>query len=48
MKTINEKEKKLTDVLNQLKNLEILNPDKIIELNLASKKKCLSPIFSNS
>ena len=39
MKTIDEKEKKLNDILNQLKNLEILNPNKIIELENLEKQK---------
>ena len=32
MKTIDEKEKKLNDILNKLKNLEVINANKVSEL----------------
>ncbi len=42
MKTIDEKEKKLEEVLNELKNLEIDKPHKLLELeNLENKKNQL-------
>ena len=39
MKTIDEKEKKLEEVLNELKNLEISKPHQLKELELLEKKK---------
>ena len=42
MKTIDEKEKKLNDILNKLKNLEVINTNKISELeNLEVQKNQL-------
>ena len=39
MKSISEKEKKLLETLDKLKNIDIIKPDKIIELeNLQTKK----------
>ena len=39
MKSISEKEKKLLETLDKLKNIDIIKPDKIIELeNLANQK----------
>ena len=39
MKTIDEKEKKLEEVLNELKNLEIFNPNQLEELEILKKQK---------
>ena len=39
MKTIDEKEKKLNDILNQLKNLDILKSNEITELEKLEQKK---------
>ena len=42
MKSISEKEKKLIETLDKLKNLENIKPDKILELeNLANQKNQL-------
>ena len=42
MKSISEKEKKLLETLDKLKNIDIIKPDKIIELeNLANQKNQL-------
>ena len=42
MNSISEKEKKLLETLDKLKNLENIKPDKILELeNLANKKNQL-------
>ena len=42
MKSISEKEKKLLETLNKLKNIDIIKPDKISELeNLANQKNQL-------
>ena len=42
MNSISEKEKKLLETLDKLKNLEIIKPDKILELeNLANQKNQL-------
>ena len=42
MKSISEKEKKLLETLDKLKNLENIKPDKILELeNLANQKNQL-------
>ena len=44
MKSISEKEKKLLETLDKLKNIDIIKPDKIIELDkvLFSSLKNLS------
>ena len=39
MKTINEKEKKLTELLNELKNLEIDKTDQLKELEFLNNQK---------
>ena len=39
MKTIDEKEKKLQEVLNELKNLEIGKPKQLAELEILEKQK---------
>ncbi len=39
MKTIDEKEKKFKDVLNELKNLEIVNPGHLEELEILKNQK---------
>ena len=39
MKTIDEKEKKFDQVLNELKNLEIFNPNQLEELEILKKQK---------
>ncbi len=39
MKTIHEKEKKLDQVLNELKNLEILKNSQVAELDILEKQK---------
>ena len=39
MKTIDEKEKKFKEVLNDLKNLEIGNPDQLEELEILKNQK---------
>ena len=39
MKTIDEKEKKLEDALNELKNLELIKPGEIEELDLLKNQK---------
>ena len=42
MNSISEKEKKLLETLDKLKNLEIIKPDKILELeNLENQKNQL-------
>ena len=42
MKSISEKEKKLIETLDKLKNLENIKPDKILELeNLSNQKNQL-------
>ena len=39
MKTIDEKEKKFDLILNELKNLEIFNPNQLDELEILKKQK---------
>ena len=39
MKTIDEKEKKFVQILNELKNLEIFNPNQLEELEILKKQK---------
>ena len=39
MKTIDEKEKKFDQILNELKNLEIFNPNQLEELEILKKQK---------
>ena len=39
MKTIDEKEKKFDQILNELKNLEIFNPNHLEELEILKKQK---------
>ena len=39
MKTIDEKEKKLQEVLNELKNLEIGKPKQLEELEILERQK---------
>ena len=39
MKSISEKEKKLEETLEKLKNLQISNPNKIIELEKLENQK---------
>ena len=39
MKTIDEKEKKFEEVLNELKNLEISNPGQVEELEILKNQK---------
>ena len=39
MKTIDEKEKKFKEVLNELKNLEISNPGQVEELEILKNQK---------
>ena len=39
MKTIDEKEKKLTEILNELKNLEILKPNQMEQLEILKTQK---------
>ena len=39
MKTIDEKEKKFEEVLNELKNLEISNPNQLEELEIIKNQK---------
>ena len=39
MNSISEKEKKLLDALEKLKNLEKIKPDKILELEYLAKRK---------
>ena len=39
MKTIDEKEKKFDQILNELKNLQIFNPNQMEELEILKKQK---------
>ena len=39
MKTIDEKEKKFLQILNELKNLEIVRPKQLEELEILEKQK---------
>ena len=39
MKTIDEKEKKLKEILNELKNLEIIKPKHLEKLEILEKQK---------
>ena len=39
MKTIDEKEKKLEEVLKELKNLEIVKPQQLEKLQILEKQK---------
>ena len=39
MKTIDEKEKKFDKIINELKNLEIFNPNQLEELEILKKQK---------
>ena len=39
MKTIDEKEKKFDQILNELKNLEIINPNQLEELEILKNQK---------